>query len=63
VPGMGRAAVLRDPQGAVFGVFASGGGRQTRLRLLGARVPRPRAPPPAVDRRQLAAVTPRAFRT
>jgi uncharacterized protein len=24
VPGMGRAAVLRDPQGAVFGVFASG---------------------------------------
>lgn len=23
VPGMGRAAVLRDPQGAVFGVFAS----------------------------------------
>jgi hypothetical protein len=26
VPGMGRAAVLRDPQGAVFGVFASGSG-------------------------------------
>jgi len=24
VPGMGRAAVLRDPQGATFGVFASG---------------------------------------
>jgi uncharacterized protein len=24
VPGMGRAAVLRDPQGAAFGVFASG---------------------------------------
>jgi len=23
VPGMGRAAVLRDPQGAAFGVFAS----------------------------------------
>jgi uncharacterized protein len=23
VPGLGRAAVLRDPQGAVFGVFAS----------------------------------------
>jgi uncharacterized protein len=23
VPGMGRAAVLRDPQGAGFGVFAS----------------------------------------
>jgi predicted enzyme related to lactoylglutathione lyase len=23
VPGMGRAAVLRDPQGGVFGVFAS----------------------------------------
>jgi predicted enzyme related to lactoylglutathione lyase len=23
VPGMGRAAVLRDPQGAVFVVFAS----------------------------------------
>jgi predicted enzyme related to lactoylglutathione lyase len=23
VPGVGRAAVLRDPQGAVFGVFAS----------------------------------------
>jgi predicted enzyme related to lactoylglutathione lyase len=25
VPGMGRAAVLRDPQGAAFGVFASAG--------------------------------------
>ena len=24
VPGLGRAAVLKDPQGAVFGVFASG---------------------------------------
>lgn len=24
VPGMGRAAVLKDPKGAVFGVFASG---------------------------------------
>jgi predicted enzyme related to lactoylglutathione lyase len=24
VPGMGRAAVLRDPQGAAFGVFTSG---------------------------------------
>jgi predicted enzyme related to lactoylglutathione lyase len=24
VPGMGRAAVLRDPQGAAFGVFATG---------------------------------------
>jgi predicted enzyme related to lactoylglutathione lyase len=24
IPGMGRAAVLRDPQGAAFGVFASG---------------------------------------
>jgi predicted enzyme related to lactoylglutathione lyase len=23
VPGMGRAAVLRDPQGAAFGIFAS----------------------------------------
>ena len=23
VPGMGRAAVLRDPQGAAFGVFAT----------------------------------------
>lgn len=23
IPGMGRAAVLRDPQGAAFGVFAS----------------------------------------
>jgi uncharacterized protein len=26
VPGMGRAAVLRDPQGAAFGVFSSAGG-------------------------------------
>ena len=25
VPGMGRATVLRDPQGAAFGVFASAG--------------------------------------
>ena len=26
VPGMGRAAVLKDPQGAVFGIFASTAG-------------------------------------
>jgi uncharacterized protein len=30
VPGMGRAAVLRDPQGAVFGVFASEPPRRKR---------------------------------